>query len=90
MPESGKLTDEAQEQIREAIRIVREDRFEKYVRNRHAGNPDPPEKKDDGKTGPPAPPAKPENEGTGDEPKRRGIWWREDDDEEGKDDGTKN
>ncbi len=52
------LTDAAKAEIREAIRIVREDRFEKYVRERAVKPPEPPAnpptKAPEGPTPPPA------------------------------------
>lgn len=63
---SEDLTDEAKAAIAEAVRIVREDRFEAFVRGKVA--PEPP------KDGPPAPPAKPEP--TTEPPKqKKGLWW---------------
>lgn len=60
------LTEEAKAAIADAVRIVREDKFEAFVRGRIAP-PDPP-------NGPPAPPAKPEPT---EEPKKTkaGLWW---------------
>lgn len=59
------LTDEAKAAIAEAVRIVREDKFEAFVR----GRVKPPEG-----NGPPAPPAKPEE--PPEPPKeKKGLWW---------------
>lgn len=68
-----KLTDEAQAQIREAIKIVREDKVWSALHGKaQAPAGDPP------KDGPPSPPRKDEP-AESDAPKKRGIWWREDD-----------
>lgn len=84
MPDS-KLTEEARAAIADAIRIVREDKFEQFVRAT-TKTPDPITPPVDPKVaptdpkGPPAPPPK------GDDPppeKRKGLWWREDDEPEG-------
>lgn len=62
----SELTDEAKAEIAEAVRIVREDRFEAYVRDRLGATPP--------TNGPPAPPAKPEP--TTEPPKeKKGLWW---------------
>ena len=68
------LTDDARRELREAIGIVREDRFEKYIRTNHF----PPKAKEEGekeKDGPTPPPGKEEeNEKVNDEPKRSAYW----------------
>lgn len=67
----GELTPEAKAEIAEAIRIVREDRFEKFLRERlgkPSGN-DPPNPT-------PPPPKDPTNDPPTDPPKR-GLWWPE-------------
>lgn len=78
------LTPDAKAELSEAIRIVREDRFEKYARGvmgRNAPKSDPlidPEKdpeKDD-----PTPPAPPKNDPDPEKdgpPKRKSAWWGE-------------
>ena len=58
--------EEVSAEIAKAVGIVREDRFEKFVRGK-LGTPAP-------GNGPPAPPAK--DEPTGDlKPPRKGLWW---------------
>lgn len=75
------LTEDARNELKEAIRIVREDKFEKYVRSRVPAN-DPP--KDPPKDplldkDPPNPPP-PVNDPPKDPPKdlpRKSAWWGE-------------
>lgn len=76
------LTDDAKKEIQEAIRIVREDRFEKFVRSRQAPpKEDPPnDPPNPPKNDPPNPPPKndpPENDPKNDPPKptRRSGYW---------------
>lgn len=75
------LTEDARNELREAIRIVREDRFEKFVRGRVPKNDPPkdPTKVDPllDKDGPDAPP--PVNDPPKDPPKepRKSAWWGE-------------
>jgi hypothetical protein len=64
------LTDEAKAEIAEAVRIVREDRFEKYVRDKLGGTP--PE--NSGTPGGPPPPKDPTDPANV-PPKKAGIWW---------------
>jgi hypothetical protein len=67
----SKLTDEARAELAEAIRIVREDRFENYVRGRLTGPPTDP---NPGPGDPPPPkPGDPVNPG----PKKKGLYWGE-------------
>lgn len=65
--------DEVKSEIAEAIRIVREDRFEAFVRSRVPSNNDP-------NSNPGSPP--PSNGGNpdangGGEKKRKSLWWGE-------------
>ena len=62
----GDLTDEAKAEIAEAVRIVREDKFELWIRSREKG-PEP-------GNGPPAPPAKNEPPEPP-KPPKKGLWW---------------
>lgn len=80
------LTEAAKAEIREAIRIIREDRFEAYVRGRVPKPPDPLEEDEvlvtpKGKKGDVnPPPTKEKEEGTGDNdppPGRRSAYWGE-------------
>lgn len=74
------LSKEAQELIKDSIRIVREDRFEKYVRDRYDKEYERGKDSSDGKGGSRnAPPPKDE---PNDPPKRRSAWWGELDDDE--------
>jgi len=69
------LPDEAKAAIAEAVRIVREDKFESFVRGKMApaaGDPDESAKNT-------APPVKPE---TVKKPKKGGIWWPSNDTED--------
>jgi hypothetical protein len=65
------LSDEARQMIQESIAIVREDRFEKYVRGRMAKDEQPPKDTPKGKDTPPPPP-KSENEPP---PEPKSLWW---------------
>lgn len=80
------LTEDARNELREAIRIVREDRFEKYVRSRLPKNDPPKDPKDpliddDPKDPPKDPPADPPppKDDPKDPPKepRKSAWWGE-------------
>jgi len=64
------LTDEAKAEIAEAIRIVREDRFEGFVRTRLSG----PKSDTDPKSGD-APPPKKDDASTNQPVKKRGLYW---------------
>lgn len=68
----SKLTDEARAELAEAIRIVREDRFEGFVRGRLAG---PPSDKDP-KPGDPPPP-KPGDPVPPTGGKKKSLYWGE-------------
>jgi len=86
------LTDDAKAEIREAIRIVREDRFEQFVRTRSTKEPvkDPEKdpvfdpKKDPEKDPITPPPVKDPEKDPEKEPEkaRRSAWWGEVFDEE--------
>lgn len=66
----SKLTEEAQAAITEAVRIVREDRFEAFVRGRVSGP------KSDANPGPgDPPPPKPGDPVTDTAPKKKGLYW---------------
>jgi hypothetical protein len=72
------LTEAAKTEIAEAIRIVREDRFEKFVRSRTT----PPKVDDPPKDDPPNPPPpkddpKPTDDPKNDPPKRHSSYWGE-------------
>ena len=69
------LTDDARNELRAAIAIVREDRFEKYIRTNHfppKTNTDEEGKDKDGVKPPPE--KEGENEGVKEEPKRSAYW----------------
>ena len=68
------LTDDARKELQEAIRIVREDRFEAFVRQQHAKPPaNEPESKLE-KDGVKPPPEKEGETNTPNEPKRSAYW----------------
>lgn len=72
------LTDAAKKEIADAIRIVREDRFERYVRERLAKNeaaPTPDKPVTDAPVPPPPVPADPQSEPEPPTPKKRGLYW---------------
>lgn len=78
------LTDDAKNEIKEAIRIVREDRFEKFAREKLTTRQETPkvEKQDELLTPetdtPTPPPAKPKEELPKEEPpKRKSAYWGE-------------
>ena len=79
------LTDDARKELQEAIRIVREDRFEKFVRGRmKSEDKDPPQKdplidpeKDPEKDPTPPPGKDPEKDPEKDAPKPKSAWWGE-------------
>jgi hypothetical protein len=62
--------EEVQAAIKEAVHIVREDRFEKFVRGKVGGATPPP-------GGPTPPPGKPGDPPADPLPKRKSIWWGE-------------
>ena len=68
------LTEDAKKELREAIRIVREDRFEAYVRQQHAKPPatDPESKLE--KDGPNPPPEKTVEKEEVKEPNKSAYW----------------
>lgn len=69
------LTEDAKKELKEAIRIVREDQFEQFVRGR-LSQPEPEPKKD----GPEPPPVKDDPETKNDPPepeKRKSSYWGE-------------
>jgi hypothetical protein len=84
------LTDAAKAEIRDAIRIVREDRFERYARERlekwepktpqptpePTPTPTPPTPEPGPTPPPPNPEPAPESK-----PKKRGLWWADAEDE---------
>lgn len=77
---ADELTDAAKKEIADAIRIVREDRFEAYVRERMTKETTEPPKNDPPKDGPTPPPPVPQPENPAPEaPKKRGLWWGETD-----------
>lgn len=63
--------EEVQNEIREAIRIVREDRFETFVRGRIA----PPSNDQNGNGNPPTNNPPPPNGAPGSEPKKKSLFW---------------
>jgi len=69
------VSDELKEQIAEAVRIVREDRFEAYVRGKLAPTDPPPNPDADGNGKPPPP--KPDDPPADDKPAKGGLWWKE-------------
>lgn len=78
------LTDDARKELREAVRIVREDKFEAFVRSRVPKNDppnDPPKDPllDPPKNDPePPPPKDPPTDPPTDPPKgRKSAWWGE-------------
>jgi len=78
----GELTPEAKAAIADAVRIVREDKWDKFLKERvtkHSGNPpvDPPTPPTP--PTPPAPPNDPPNPPNPpvDEPKRKSAYWGE-------------
>jgi hypothetical protein len=60
--------EEVQAEIREAVHIVREDRFEKFVRGKVGGATPP-------AGGPTPPPGKPGDPPAEPKPKRKALWW---------------
>lgn len=76
--ESHELTDEAKAEIRAAIAIVREDRFERFLRGRLAG---PSTDSAPGAGDPPPPKPGDPVTGNGDNPpvKKRGLYWGDSD-----------
>ena len=69
------VSDELKAQIAEAVRIVREDKFEAYVRaTLTPGEPPDP-------TGGPPPPKPTDPPAPDDKPAKGGLWWKEVDDE---------
>jgi hypothetical protein len=74
------LTDAAKKEIADAIAIVREDRFEKYVRSRHTEAPKEEPKADEliAPEGTATPPPPKETPPANDPPaKKRDAWWGE-------------
>jgi hypothetical protein len=71
---TNELTDEAKAEIAEAIRIVREDKFETYIRTKHfptkAPETEPPVEGDPNKIEPP-----PRKEPEVEPPKKKGLYW---------------
>lgn len=63
------LTDEARAEIAAAVAIVREDRFEQFVRGRLQG----PASDKSPKPGDPPPPKT--DDGSGPKPEKRGLFW---------------
>ena len=62
------LTDEAKAEIADAVRIVREDKFEGWFKGKFGAPKDPP----------PGPNPPPTADPPKDPPKKRGLWWNED------------
>lgn len=81
----AELSDEAKAAIADAVKIVREDRAEKFYREMrdHFKGVQPPTTEppvDPNKPVPPPVKDKPEDKTT-DKPKKRGLWWNPEDDE---------
>lgn len=69
------LTDDAKKELQEAIRIVREDRFEQFVRSTHTPKVSETDKKDElEKNGATPPPGKENEKESANEPRRSAYW----------------
>jgi hypothetical protein len=78
----GKLTEDAEAAIKEAIRIVREDKSEAWWRNKVTPKADPPVDPKDPPKDPPVDPPDPKDPPTdpNDPPKdppKKSVWWGE-------------
>jgi hypothetical protein len=73
------LSDDAKKELNEAIRIVREDRFEAYVRKNHAAppNPNPNDPPKDPPTDPPPPKNDPNDPPNDPPPANKHSYWGE-------------
>ena len=63
--------DEVQSEISEAVRIVREDKFEAFVRNRQSSQSD----NQNGNGNPPSNNPPPPNGAPGSPPKKKSLFW---------------